>query len=96
MELDHVEAGGGASEPIGLAEAGGLSSDAAYGNEAREVERTLAQVPASRVHACGRRDATGRIVTAAVSLDVEDDCSLQYVATRPGAQRLGHAPRAAQ
>lgn len=89
MELDRVAADGDASEPIGLAEVGALS-DAAYGNQAREVERTLAQIPAERLRARGRRDAAGRIVAAALSLDVEDDCSVQYVATRPDAQRLGH------
>ncbi len=89
MELDHVEAGGCASEPIVLAEAGALS-DAAYGNAAHEVERTLARIPTDCVHARGRRDATGEIATAAVALDVDDDCSVQYVATRPDAQRRGH------
>lgn len=89
MELDHVEAGGCTSEPIALAEAGALS-DAAYGNKAREVERTLARIPTDRVQARGRRDATGRIVAAALALDVDDDCSIQYVATRPDAQRRGY------
>jgi len=89
MELDHVEADGCASEPIALAEAGALS-DAAYGNKAREVERTLARIPTDRVQARGRRDATGQIVTAALALDVDDDCSVQYVATRADAQRRGH------
>ncbi len=89
MELDHVRAGGSTSEPIALAEAGALS-DAAYGNTAHEVEHTLARIPTDRVQARGRRDASGQIVTAAVALDLEDDCSLQYVATRPDVQRRGH------
>ena len=78
------------SEPITPAEAGALS-DAAYGNPAHEVERTLARIPSDRVQARGRRDPAGQIVTAAVALDVDDDCSIQYVATRPDAQRRGHA-----
>ncbi len=90
LELDHIEASAGASEPIEPAEAGALS-DAAYGNRGREVERTLATIPADCVRARGRRDDDGRIVAAAVLLDVDGDCSVQYVATRPDAQRRGHA-----
>ena len=95
MELDHVEAGGCTSEPIAMAEAGALS-DAAYANAAHEVERTLAQIPTGRMQARGRRDATGQIVTAAVALDVDDDCSVQYVATRPGRATTWPWPCAAQ
>jgi ribosomal protein S18 acetylase RimI-like enzyme len=88
MELEHAE-GAGSGEPIGLAEAGALN-DAAYGNQARELERTLGQIPAWEVRPCGRRDSAGRLVAVALLLDVEDDCSVQYVATRPDAQRRGH------
>jgi ribosomal protein S18 acetylase RimI-like enzyme len=89
MELDGFEERDRAGEPIAPAEAGAVS-DAAYGNIARELERTLARIPTERMRACGRRDTAGRVIAAAVSLDSEADCSLQYVATRPDAQRLGH------
>jgi ribosomal protein S18 acetylase RimI-like enzyme len=89
MELGYDAARGDASESIGLAEAGALS-DTAYGNHTCELERTLARIPAEHMRARGRRDADGRIVSAAVLLDLEDDCSIQYMATRPDAQRLGH------
>jgi ribosomal protein S18 acetylase RimI-like enzyme len=89
MELQAASPPGGASEPIEPAEAGAVS-DAAYGNHEHQVESTLARIPAERVRACGLRDTAGRIVAAAMLLDVEDDCSVQYVATRPDAQRLGH------
>jgi GNAT superfamily N-acetyltransferase len=89
MELEHSTARDGASEPIELAEAGAVS-DAAYGNRGREVETTLARLPADRLRVHGRRDTAGRVVAAALLLDVQDDCSVQYVATRPDAQRLGY------
>jgi ribosomal protein S18 acetylase RimI-like enzyme len=89
MELEGARVRHRASEPITPGEAGAVS-DLAYGNEAHEIERTLARVPSSRVRACGRRDSTGHLVAAAVLLDVGGDCSVQYVATRPDAQRLGH------
>lgn len=89
MELEQIAIRGGASEPVELADAGAVS-DAAYGNEGQEVESTLARLPADRVRAHGRRNAAGRVVAAALLLDVGDDCSVQYVATRPDAQRLGH------
>jgi ribosomal protein S18 acetylase RimI-like enzyme len=89
MELTSATSAAGSSEPITLAEAGALS-DAAYGNGARELERTLARIPPEHAQAYGRRDSAGRVVAAAVLLELEDDCSVQYVATRPDAQRLGH------
>jgi ribosomal protein S18 acetylase RimI-like enzyme len=89
MELTGATSSVGGSEPIALGEAGALS-DAAYGNGARELERTLARIPPEHAHAYGRRDSAGGIVAAAVLLEFEQDCSIQYVATRPDAQRLGH------
>jgi ribosomal protein S18 acetylase RimI-like enzyme len=89
MELTSATSLVGGSEPIALAEAGALS-DAAYGNRARELERTLACIPPEHAQAHGRRDRAGRMVAAAVLLEFEEDCSVQYVATRPDAQRLGH------
>jgi ribosomal protein S18 acetylase RimI-like enzyme len=89
MELEGVGECECAGEPIEPADAGAVS-DAAYGNDARELERTLARIPANCVHVRGRRDAAGRVLAAAVLLDSEADSSVQYVATRPDAQRLGH------
>jgi ribosomal protein S18 acetylase RimI-like enzyme len=89
MELSSAKESEGGSEPIALAEAGELS-DTAYGNSGRELERTLARFPPELAQARGRRDTAGRVVAAAVLLESEDDCSVQYVATRPDAQRLGH------
>lgn len=89
MTLDHVAAVGNASVPVGLAEAGALS-DAVYSNKGHELERTLARIPSKLVQARGRRDAAGRLVAAALLLHIDGDCSVQYVATRPDAQRLGH------
>jgi GNAT superfamily N-acetyltransferase len=89
MELTNPSGAAGGSEPITLTEAGALS-DAAYGNGARELERTLARIPPEDAKARGRRDGAGRVVAAAVLLEFEEDCSVQYVATRPDAQRLGH------
>jgi GNAT superfamily N-acetyltransferase len=89
MELTSATRSRGGSEPIALAEAGALS-DMAYGNGERELERTLARLPAEAAQARGRRDAGGRVVAAAVLLESGEDCSMQYVATRPDAQRLGH------
>jgi ribosomal protein S18 acetylase RimI-like enzyme len=89
MELTSAASSVGASEPIALAEAGALS-DAAYGNGGRELERTLARLPPEHARAHGRRDSAGRLVAAAVLLEFEGDCSVQYVATRPDAQRRGH------
>jgi ribosomal protein S18 acetylase RimI-like enzyme len=89
MELTSGTGSSGGSEPIALAEAGALS-DIAYGNAERELERTLARLPPEIAQARGRRDAGGRVVAAAVLLHSGGDCSVQYVATRPDAQRLGH------
>jgi ribosomal protein S18 acetylase RimI-like enzyme len=89
MELTGARSSVGGSEPIALGEAGALS-DAAYGNGARELERTLARIPPGRAQAYGRRDSAGGVVAAAVLVQFEQDCSIQYVATRPDAQRLGH------
>jgi ribosomal protein S18 acetylase RimI-like enzyme len=89
MELTGAGSSAGASEPIELAQAGALS-DAAYGNGGRELERTLARIPPEHAQAHGRRDRAGRVVAAAVLLEFEGDCSVQYVATRPDAQRRGH------
>jgi ribosomal protein S18 acetylase RimI-like enzyme len=81
------------SEPIDLVEPAevGALSDAVYGNRARELESTLARIPARYVRACGRRDAAGVLITAAMLLDSDEDCSVQYVATRQQARRLGQA-----
>jgi ribosomal protein S18 acetylase RimI-like enzyme len=89
MELEYSASQAGASEPIALADAGALS-DMAYGNRSRQLERTLARIPAKRLGALGRLDAGGGVIAAAVPLDVGGDCSVQYVATRSDAQRLGH------
>jgi ribosomal protein S18 acetylase RimI-like enzyme len=89
IELENVMAGDGGSEPIGLTEAGAVN-DEAYGNQQHELESILTRLPVDRVRARGRRDSAQRVVAAAVLLHVQDDCSVQYVATRPGAQRLGH------
>ncbi len=89
IELDRLPAGDGASGPVSLAEVGAIS-DAGYSNQGGEVERTLARIPASCARPYGRRDAGGRVVAGAVLLRLGDDCSVQYVATRPDAQRLGH------
>jgi ribosomal protein S18 acetylase RimI-like enzyme len=90
MELRSAKGLAGGSEPILPAEAGALS-DVAYGNDERQLERTLGRIPVEHARARGRRDSRGRLVAAAVLLVSEDDCSVQYVATRPDAQRLGHA-----
>jgi ribosomal protein S18 acetylase RimI-like enzyme len=89
MELDRIGEPDGASEPIGLAEVGAIN-DAGYGNAEHELETTLALLPLDAIHAHGRRDGSGRVVAAAMVLDVDDDCSVQYVATLPDAQRHGH------
>jgi ribosomal protein S18 acetylase RimI-like enzyme len=89
MTLDRVAAVESNDGEVGLAEVGALS-DVAYDNKGNELERTLTRIPSDRVHAYGRRDATGRLLAAALFLDVDGDCSVQYVATRPDAQRLGH------
>jgi ribosomal protein S18 acetylase RimI-like enzyme len=89
MELASAPRPEGAGEPIAPAEAGALS-DMAYGNRERELERTLARLPPELAPARGRRDTGGRVVAAAVLLESAQDCSVQYVATRPDAQRRGH------
>jgi GNAT superfamily N-acetyltransferase len=91
MELGDPNAGpgAGAGEPISLAEAGAVN-DAAYDNRAHELERTLARIGAEHAHAFGRRDDDGRLIAALVLLEVDGDCSVQYVATRQHAQRKGH------
>jgi ribosomal protein S18 acetylase RimI-like enzyme len=90
MELTSATSSGGDSGPILPAEAGALS-DTVYGNDERELERTLGLIPADQAPALGRRDSRGRLLAAVVLLVSEDDCSVQYVATLPDAQRLGHA-----
>jgi ribosomal protein S18 acetylase RimI-like enzyme len=90
MELTSATRSAGGSEPIGLAEVGALS-DTVYVNDERGLERTLGRITAEQAQARGRRDGHGRLVAAAMLLVSEEDCSVQYVATLPDAQRLGHA-----
>jgi ribosomal protein S18 acetylase RimI-like enzyme len=73
-----------------LAELGALS-DLAYGNRGHEIERTLARLPPASVHTYGVSGADGRLLSGGLVFDHEDDANVQYVATRPEAQRAGHA-----
>jgi len=75
---------------VRLEEVGALN-DLAYGNADHGVERAFARLPASAVHAYGRRDRDGRLVSVGLAFDCGDDATIQYVATTPAAQRAGHA-----
>jgi ribosomal protein S18 acetylase RimI-like enzyme len=75
---------------VDLQEVGAIN-DLAYGNADHGVERTFARLPASAVHAYGRRDRDGRLVSVGLAFDRGDDATIQYVATKPAARRAGHA-----
>jgi GNAT superfamily N-acetyltransferase len=80
----------GIEQGVDLAAVGAIN-DRAYGNAEPDIEHALARLPASVVHAYGRRDEHGALVSVALAHDHEDDTGVQYVATDPAARRAGHA-----
>jgi ribosomal protein S18 acetylase RimI-like enzyme len=81
---------GEVDEGVDLGAAGALN-DRAYGSAAGAIERALARLPPTAVHAYGRRDVSGGLVAVALVHDHGDDSGVQYVATDPRARRAGHA-----
>jgi GNAT superfamily N-acetyltransferase len=75
---------------VGLEEVGAVN-DLAYGNADHGVQRAFARLPAGAVHAYGRRDRDGGLLSVGLAFDRGDDATIQYVATTPAAQRAGHA-----
>jgi GNAT superfamily N-acetyltransferase len=75
---------------VDLVEVGAIN-DLAYGNADHGVQRTFARLPGDALHSYGRRDRDGRLISVGLAFDRDDDATIQYVATTPGAQRGGHA-----
>jgi GNAT superfamily N-acetyltransferase len=71
-------------------EVGGLN-DLVYGFADNRLARIFSTLPEDHVHAYGIRSAEGALISGALAVDVETDCSVEYVATHPDAQRCGHA-----
>ena len=88
--LVEAEAPTDVEDRVDLAGVGAVN-DRAYGNAKHELERTLGGLPASEVHAYGRRGAAGELLSVGLVFDCDDDASVQYVATLPSARRAGHA-----
>jgi ribosomal protein S18 acetylase RimI-like enzyme len=88
--LVEAEAPTDVEDRVDLAGVGAVN-DRAYGNAKHELERTLGGLPASEVHAYGRRGADGELLSVGLVFDCDDDASVQYVATLPSARRAGHA-----
>ncbi|GAA1197207.1 Acetyltransferase (GNAT) domain-containing protein [Prauserella alba] len=83
-EADRNEAGA-----VGTAELGeiGALNDLAYQQQA--LGPLLAAIPPGAGHGHGIRDHSGRLVSAAVALDVGSDTSVQWVVTHPDHRRRG-------
>jgi GNAT superfamily N-acetyltransferase len=92
LPLTSMHAGSDAVERIDPGTAGAVN-DLAYGFRDGRLAKALGSLPPSRVRAYGERGSDGRIVCAALALDVDDDCLVEYVATDPRHQRHGRATR---
>ncbi|WP_338598095.1 GNAT family N-acetyltransferase [Saccharopolyspora sp. SCSIO 74807] len=78
---------------VGVAEFGeiGVLNDLAYQQQA--LGPLLAAFPAGMGHGYGIRDHSGRLISAAVALDVGVDTSVQWVVTHPDHRRQGLSAR---
>jgi ribosomal protein S18 acetylase RimI-like enzyme len=69
---------------------GGLN-DLVYGFRDERLARIFTALPEEKVRAYGLASADGELLSGALAFDVESDCSVEYVATHPSAQRRGYA-----
>ncbi|MCR3722460.1 MULTISPECIES: GNAT family N-acetyltransferase [Prauserella salsuginis group] len=97
-DLPEPETGSERNEAgtVGAAEFGeiGALNDLAYRQQA--LGPLLAAFPPEVGHGYGIRDHSGRLVSAAVALDVGSDTSVQWVVTHPDHRRQGLSARLLQ
>lgn len=95
LELTAHRNGSGQHEAdkVEIAEFGeiGILNDLAY--QQRALGPLLASFPPGIGHGYGIRDHSGRLVSAAVALDVGADTSVQWVVTHPDRRRQGLSAR---
>jgi ribosomal protein S18 acetylase RimI-like enzyme len=86
-DLDLVGADARRVEPAAV----GSLNDLVYGNEDGRLRRAFSALPSSQTRGYGRQGEAAQLLSGALAIDFGLDCSVEYVATRPDAQRTGHA-----